>query len=239
MKKVALLLTGTVNPGQMALTQLQDPAVRRAQYVTTINYWLGETDLPLVFVENSGSDLSTSIDKRHAGRVEFLTFNGNDYPKHFGKGLGELKCLEHASIHSRYLHESDFIFKITGRYQIPNFAKFYKYYLKNDGMYVFGDLKRGLKFAEARLFGFQPSFLSNHLFKYENFLNDSEGRLFEHVLAKAILEAIINERKFEQFPYYPEIVGFSGTDNKPYTTNPLYFFAKQIHLYVKAKLMKI
>ena len=78
MKNVVVLLTGTVNPGGMSFTKLIEPGVRRAQYIDSIKFWLGNTSLKIIFVENSGTDISADIDGKYLERVEFLTFNGND-----------------------------------------------------------------------------------------------------------------------------------------------------------------
>src|SRR5690242_165008 len=130
MSKVILLMTATVNPGEMVLTALSDPLKRQEQYIQSLNYWLHKTDLNIVLVENSNADLSRFIDKKFHNRIEFLTFNGNDYPKLLGKGYGELNCLKYAYEKSSFLKKSDFIFKLTGRYRVANFEKFYLHYLQ-------------------------------------------------------------------------------------------------------------
>lgn len=238
MNKVIILLTATVNPGNMAFTKLIDSALRREQYISSLNYWLKTTDLPIVFIENSGTDLSNEIDKNFSDRVEFLTFNGNNYPAELGKGFGEMKCLQYVSEKSLFYKNSDFVFKVTGRNRVLNFKKIYRHYLQTNDMYIYLDLKRSLSFADSRVFGFNPHFLIEYLLKRQNEVNDSENRFFENSLAKAALDAIIDGRKFEQFSFYPEVTGISGTDNKAYNQSFLFFLAKRIQLFLKADLMK-
>jgi hypothetical protein len=237
MKAITLLLTGTVFPGEMAFTKLIDPEIRKSHYISSLNYWLEETDLPIVFVENSGTDLSKSINPRHRGRIELLTFNGNTYSKRFGKGYGELKCLHYAAVHSEFLKHSEFIFKITGRYKVQNFRKFESFYQQHKEMYIFLDFKGSLTFADSRLFGFNPEFVVKYLVKRQEEANDSSGHFFENVLARATLEAIIDGKTFMQLPYYPKLIGISGTDNKPYKSNFLFFLVKRIKYYFKSRFM--
>lgn len=237
MKRSILLLTGTVNPDQMAFTKLLDPAKRKAQYIAGLHYWLRATTLPLVFVENSGTDLSQEISAEYADRIEFLTFQGNDYPKDLGKGYGELKCLEYAAQHSRFFKQCDFVFKVTGRLKIMNFQRLLNYYLQHDTTYVFLDFRRALTFADSRIFGFHPSFLSRYFLKRRHEINDSEQRIFENILAKAVLEAVIAGEAYRQFPYYPKFIGVSGTDNIPYRSDFVYFLLKRIQFFLKAKFM--
>jgi hypothetical protein len=237
MKKIVLLLTGTVNPKGMTFTKLLDPALRRSQYISTLNAWLEITDLPIVFIENSGVDLSDEIDKRHSGRLEFLTFNGNDYPKDLGKGYGELKCIQHASQNSVLLKNCDFVFKVTGRLRVLNFERFVLCFRKNEDVFIFLDFKASLTFADSRIFGFRPAFLNDYLLKRQEEANDSRGIVFENILAKAALEAIVDGKTFQQLPVFPRIVGISGTDNRPYKSNFLFFGFKQVKYFLKSRFM--
>ena len=55
---VVLLLTATVNTNNKSFTQLHNKEQRLSQYIETIKYYLALYEQPLVFVENSGEDLS-------------------------------------------------------------------------------------------------------------------------------------------------------------------------------------
>lgn len=238
MKRITLLLTGTVNPGQMVFTKLTDPDLRRNQYIESLNYWLEKVAFPIVFVENSGVDISSAINPKYSRRIEFLTFLGNNYDKQLGKGYGEMRCLEYASLNSSFFKLSDFVFKVTGRLKILNFEKFDRYYQKNPTTLLLLDLKDSLKFADSRIFGFYPEFLEDYLIKYQHEINDSSGKAFENILAKAALEAIIDEKEFNQLPFYPRLDGVSGTDNQPYSKNYFYNQLKQVKYFLKARFMQ-
>ena len=70
-----LLLTGCINPNGMSLTVLNNPKERQMQYEKAIQYYLLNTSYPIVFVENSGTNISSSFqDYIASGRIECLTF---------------------------------------------------------------------------------------------------------------------------------------------------------------------
>src|SRR5216683_7355837 len=106
-----LLLTATIRP-LAGIPELQrtDPTERMNDYVRALRFYCNapETVIPrIVFIENSGSDLSRLHDvassAKAADRVEFLSFNGLDYPSGYGRGYGEFKLLDYALDHSETL----------------------------------------------------------------------------------------------------------------------------------------
>lgn len=88
-----LLLTGCINPDGMPFTSLTEKSIRRSQYLSAIDFYLTKTNFPIIFAENSGTDLSDSytqyIDKK---RLEILSFNGNKNKKK-EKGMGNPRSL--------------------------------------------------------------------------------------------------------------------------------------------------
>ena len=71
-----LLLTACINPDGMPFTCLADVGVRKKQYIEALNFYLKNTTRKIVFVENSGTDISSSF-KDFQHRIEFLCFDGN------------------------------------------------------------------------------------------------------------------------------------------------------------------
>ena len=124
MKTTVILLTSCVNPNGMSKTALQDVGMRKQQYIEALRFYLQNTDLSIVFVENSGADFrdefESFIDK---GRLEYITFWGNDYDKKFGKGYGEAIIIRYALDNSEILKKADIVIKITGRLKIDNIGK--------------------------------------------------------------------------------------------------------------------
>ncbi len=231
---MALLLTATVNPGDMVHTALRDPVVRRQQYLDAIRFWLQQTHLPIVFVENSGNDLSGDFkDAVEGNRIQFLTFEGNSGNRQRGKGYGELGCMEYGFAHSPALRGADFVFKVTGRLQIPNFGRFYRHLLRHPGIRLLIDFKLKLSYADSRLYGFAPPFFFTYLLPYKEAVNDAAGIYFEHVLAKAALKAIAEEYQFSALPALPRYTGTSGTYNTDYTLSPFSFFRNSCKYKIK------
>jgi len=128
-----LLLSATIKPlaGLPAMART-DPAVRLNDYLHAFGHYLsllGPCFDGIVFAENSGSDLTPLADlaaARGAGdRVEFVSFQGLDFPPEHGRGYGEFKLVDHAMAHSRLLAgggDGQFVWKCTGRYLLKNMA---------------------------------------------------------------------------------------------------------------------
>ena len=93
-----ILLTGCVNPDGMPFTTLTDISIREKQYIEAINFYLHNTDFPIVFAENSGTGISKSHDLFPDNkRLELLSYKGNIH-KNKGKGYGEAEIINYALI---------------------------------------------------------------------------------------------------------------------------------------------
>ena len=119
-----LLLTGCINPNGMAYTTLSDQEERKNQYISAIRYYLSKTKYPIVFVENSDTDISYLFRSEiTSGRMECMSFFGNQN-KNLGKGYGECEIIQFALNNSRLIN-SDMdqrIAKITGRLIVKNIS---------------------------------------------------------------------------------------------------------------------
>ena len=235
--KLVLLLTGTVKPENMVLTKLLDPGIRKEQYLDALNFWLTNTDIPVVFVENSNVDLSPYFEIAIAsGRLEILTFKDGNSSSELGKGFGEINCMRYAHTHSILLQNADFIFKITGRLKILNFRSFYKPAIIKD-LDVTADLANSLGFADSRFWGYNPEFFTNHLSGFQNMLNDTEGVYFEHILAKSIIKTIKEGGSFSAFNTRLRIEGISGTSNKSYNSSFGIWYIRDLVKKIKHKFL--
>lgn len=122
-----LLLTACINPDGMPFTCLADVGVRKKQYIEALNFYLKNTTRKIVFVENSGTDISSSF-KDFQHRIEFLCFDGNlCFDKRKGKGYGEALILEYAMAKSEFITDDVLIFKLTGRLQLININRLIHY----------------------------------------------------------------------------------------------------------------
>lgn len=218
--KEIIFLTGCINPAGMSFTMLQDPEERKRQYIDAINFYLTGTSLPILFVENSGVNISgVFADEIQKGRLEIITFEGNSYDKSLGKGFGEMLIIKKALEDSRLLKDADFIFKITGRYKLLNIKSFLSQYRRAHDIEIMVDLLHQLQYSDSRFWGSTPRFLKEILLKYKNKINDSENYYFEHALCHATHEGISKRYTYSSLKYKSRFAGIQATDNKKY--NPL------------------
>ncbi|MFV0470001.1 MAG: hypothetical protein ACK5MK_13875 [Dysgonomonas sp.] len=215
--RILLFLTGCINPNGMSQTLLQDKDVRKNQYIQAIKYYLEKTDKRILFVENSGEDISPYFENINSNRLEIISFVGNS-EKNRGKGYGEMSIIEYALLKSKFLEESDFIFKITGRYKILNINTFFKQVNKKKELDVLAVLYKNLESADSRMFVCKVDFLTS-LVKQKEMLDDAKGLFFENVLSKTILTFIVSNKKFSEFISKPRYGGIMGTNQQSYNTN--------------------
>ncbi|MGI4021469.1 MAG: hypothetical protein ACRYFA_08170 [Janthinobacterium lividum] len=218
----------------MSLTLLQNPQLRYKQYVDAINFYLAETNKKILFVENSGIDLSSNfIDYIKDGRLEILAFNGNDYDRKLGKGYGEMLIIEYATKNSMFFMNSDFVIKITGRLKILNIKAILKQW---DNIIpttsIFVNLQKSLAYADSRCWAASKDFYVDFLLKYKSSVDDSINFHFENALTKATHLAISKDYKFSFLNTLPRYSGISGTKNEKYENSFIYWFP----LYIKHKV---
>lgn len=226
-----ILLTGCIDPGGMPFTNLQNLEVRKAQYVEAINFYLQNTTCHVLFVENSGNDISADFaQSADRERLEFLTFHGNNFNKTLGKGYGEILILEHAVAHSEFVKRSAFICKITGRYKILNIKSLLDFY-NQERPQLMVLLGQRLNYSDSRLFFANSSFYEKIFFNYKDRVDDSKGVYFEHALCKAVLDAINQGYTYLPFKYKLRISGQSGTEGIYYKDSFFHwYFWNLIHV---------
>ena len=129
-----LIMTATITPPSgVPLLARTDSHLRLKDYEESLKFYLPLVNRGLssiVFVENSNSD-SSSLQNivTQAGlndQVEFLFFNGLDYPPIYGRAYGEFKLIDYAMAHSRTIKNQDknaIFWKVTGRYIVKNICQ--------------------------------------------------------------------------------------------------------------------
>jgi hypothetical protein len=227
---ILLLLTGCINPNNMSFTVLQDIDIRKNQYIAAIRFYLNSSKCRILFVENSGNDISNYFQNEiFSKRLEILVFNGNDYDTKLGKGYGEMLIINYAFDKSEFIKSSDFIFKITGRYKIINHESFEKYYeTKKPDLMI--NLNSNILLADSRFFGATPYFYTRILLDFKSIVNDTNGIYFEHALSKSVQRALLEGQNYSSLHYLPRYSGITGTDGRVYNDSFLYWFRRSILL---------
>ena len=215
MKSKVLLLTGTVNSSGVYLMKRDDTEVRLKDYLQAITKWINQfPEIKIVFVENSNFSKKALGDKiLNHDNFEYLTFSGQDFSRSKGKGFGEINSLEYDFINSKFINNSDYIIKCSGRYFFKGFSKT----VKGD-FDVIGNFNSKLNFMDSRVFAFKKTFFLEYFLKYKNIINDSKGVFFEHALAKAVHEALSKDGNWSPISFPIIIEGYSGTKNQRFNT---------------------
>jgi hypothetical protein len=232
---LVFLLTGTVNTTS-TFSQLVNPNKRLSQYIEAIHYYLNKFSNKIVFVENSGFDISKYFSDIEKQQLEIITFLGNSYSPEKGKGYGEMEIFKYAFSNSQFIKQSTHIVKITGRYKILNLEKFLIFFSLYENLDLNIDLSRNLTFSDSRFFIVEKSFFLQ-LFQYHELLDDSNGFFMEHAVCKATLTSILKGAKYKPFRFYPIYSGKYATKNASYKTNPFYILPRKIKFYFKYVLM--
>jgi hypothetical protein len=137
---ICILLTTTVSVKKdMKFVAQSDKDERVQTYLKAIRKWLQNTEYKVVVVENSGYTFEELGKEKikYKDRFEVITFTeetlkGAEYMKEItNKGDHEVFAIQYAYEHSKLLHDSDFIIKITGRYYVPGLQPYLqRIYLK-------------------------------------------------------------------------------------------------------------
>ena len=216
-RRYVILLTACVNPGGMPFTVLNDTSERLRQYREALDFYLRETTHPIVFCENSLCDFSKDYKEYiSSGRLEYITFDGNNFDKSKGKGYGEALIMEEAFRLSKLLGQCYFVVKITGRLIVRNISQLVK-----DNRRMITDTIQTFyphdKMIDSRLVILPKLFCINNFLAKKNSINDTQGYFFEHLL----YDTIISRKKyvFVPFLHVPLIDGMSGSTGNLYNSD--------------------
>ena len=240
-RKLYLLLTATVDVGGVNSAR-NDPLERLADYDWALEQWLRCTTVDgLVFVENSGYDVaglrSTAEQSGVDGRpVEFLVFDGQDFPRHLGKGYGENVNLDHVLRNSELLGEDDLLLRVNGRNYVENIDAFCAAMRPTTD--ILCDFKEYLTWGDGRVLGGSRKFFANYVVPYGRDVDDSRGYYFEHALARAIHRGIADGLAWKPFPEPPRISGVSGTSNTSHAENLLVRERRKLQHRVKLRMLR-
>ena len=232
-----LLLTATITP-KSGVPNLKrtDPQQRLQDYAKALRFYLshvGKSCDGIVFVENSNSDITQlqALVAEHGltEQVEFIVFEGLDYPAHYDRGYGEFKLLDYGMKESKLIHQSpaetNVIWKVTGRYTIHNLEQFIAAQPQQFDLYC--NCRNYPKYwVDTYFMAWTPQ-------GYETCLRDVYHRLKTNVpgiptgiAAEELLRSWLEQRFIKnhaklvrRFRVTPELGGIRGADNKGYATD--------------------
>lgn len=197
----------------MYFTKLQDSDIRRSHYELALNFYLSKTNLKIVFAENTntyiGDKYQSYIDR---GRLEFITFEGNSYPKKFGKGYGEALIIKYTLEHSNLIRQSQQILKITGRHLVRNIGALISQTCDRNTVYA-----NIVRFAKTKYYCQSDFFIAPLEFYNTLFLsrieeiNDSNEAFFESLLYDCTKVWRKMGKTYKEFLLPIVVTGQSGT----------------------------
>ena len=119
--KITLILTTTINTqNHISWLKQRNSEERKQMYEEIIKLWLKNTNFKIVVVENSGSNFNLEKNKN----LEIISFTYPEKDKIIldkleAKGQHEIYSIQYACNNSKFIKDSDYVIKITGRYFIP------------------------------------------------------------------------------------------------------------------------
>lgn len=235
-KQNILLLTATITP-KAGVPNLQrtDPATRLQDYHIALEFYLTalkHTIDGIIFAENSNSDVSSLQALVEAygmsDRVEFIVFNGLDYPPHYDRGYGEFKLIDYAMIHSQLLQQATqrtVVWKVTGRYMIRNMASLLNTQPPKFDIYC-NCRNYPKRWVDTYLIAWTPAAYQMCLRGVYDRLKTNVPEVPDGVAAEELLRQWFDQqnriRFVRRFKQTPEIEGIRGADNQGYSQENLW-----------------
>ncbi len=242
-RPLVVLLTATIDPGEMESLRVRDPRIRRQAYEQALGFYsVALPDTPVIFCENTGHDLAgiREIAARKGSRsqaIEVLSFSGNRYPVGLGKGFGEIGILGHALTHSRLLPEDALVLKVTGRLIVRNVASLLARLARKPQVELFCDLRGNLSWADSRVFAATTRLLRDCLVPLREMADDARGDTFEVLLARAAHRALARGGRWEMLPTSPRIEGVSATSGERYPNSWIARFRRESFRWLKTRTL--
>jgi hypothetical protein len=236
-----LLLTATITP-KSGVPNLRrtDPVVRLQDYQRALEFYLTQVNQccdGIIFAENSNSDVSALknlVEQRGlTQQVEFIVFDGLDYPPHYDRGYGEFKLLDYAMQQSQLIQQQKgktVIWKITGRYIAQNLAQIIRAQPAKFDVYC--NCRNYPKYWVDTYFmawtseAYETCFRDVYHRLKTNVPGIPQGIAAEELLRSWLEQKFIraNAHIIRRFRVTPAVEGIRGADNKGYTTDNLWKF---------------
>lgn len=204
MNDAILCMTATICPN-VPMVSREEPADRLADYKKSIRFYLDQTELPIVFLENSNYNLYDDADFKAfeaTGRFRLLRFQSHPDTRK-GKGFQEFFMLD------KFVREklnNETIIKVSGRYIVKNISQLIPHLDAPLNI----DLHRKMRVALTGFFSVQKSIYLEHFCGKYFYADDPKGHYIEHTLYDEILYSRLKS-KSRLLPQNPQFEGISGS----------------------------
>ena len=224
-----LVLTACIRTRVIENAFLTDPELRLRDYEHSLTVWLEYPDPRLkkiLFIENSGADLSTLrkiADRYPNATVEFASLNSDaDRPEGFDYGFSELMMLDQGLAQSQLRNTTSHMVKVTGRLMFPKMSRLLDRLPKDYSLAVDSRLSKGLTRYPQR-FTTTQAFMASHGFydkvlryEYLNMRPHSYPGFIEHVFFERLYPLRNEPGILMRFPVNLDPVGKAAHWGKDY-----------------------
>lgn len=237
-KEITVLLTSCVKPQDVNNIAIKDISQRLQDYIRNIYFLNDIPNINIVVTDNSDYNYSDIIPNINKNKFEFLHFNGNNYDKKLGKGYGEKMIIEYAFLNSAILSKSDIVIKLTGRTLCNNLEELIEIYtsISYKKNIIQADTNMKLSYADSRIFIAPTSFFTEIFIPNSNYIDESKGIWFEHILAQSIRLSKTHRIRHYLFLRLPQLKGTSGSTGNKLPQNTV---IKQIKQYIRFFISKL
>jgi hypothetical protein len=211
---ILLVMTACINPGS-------DADRRHQEYLQAFTYWLDHPDPRLtriLFIENSGSDLSEFRRRaaRNAKQIEFISLDTNRLrPPKVHYGYSEMRMLDDALSTSELAKTSALLIKVTGRLIFPTLPRLLdRLPEKMEGAF---DCRRN--HVTTQLFLCTPAFYAAHLEgAYRDFGAEWNTWHMENIYFTRLKRVSVESNMLLRFPVNCSPSGRAGHWGKNYSS---------------------
>lgn len=220
-----LILTSCIQPPKQDFLKLVNTDQRLEQTLTCVKFYIDSSAFQRIIIcDGSNYQLdNTGISEyaaKHNVKLEILTFN-QDFEKvaEFGKGYGEGEIMKYIVRNSILYKESSFFIKITGRLRIKNIKEIT---VKMKSMHTYFNIfpSRYIGCVDTRIYGIGTNLYEELFLDVYKQVDDRNRRSYEFCFTDTIKQ---NSLDITCFPEVPQIEGISGTNNKAYKLDAVYY----------------
>ena len=228
-----LVMSAAVNPNGMPDISAESLVDREDQYIRTLKFYNTLPCIPrILFVENSNWDLARiKQEVGNSSKIEYLSLDGNAYPRTWGKGYGEFFLLDRALDMLVKTNGEGIMVKVTGRFPILNISTMIKEFSRRENLQLSVDviehplydwLHLGWSGHGCRtiIYAVSFDFYMRHLYGHYTEIHGYEGGLWG---AESLMRKVWEETKmllgvYSRFKHEPHLSGFAGAVNHAWIT---------------------